>query len=262
MSRAARIAIAALGVAVVAIVILVVVLVEHVGESESTATKRVPPEDMRRYDTTVVLPSGASAFTVADVEDRMNRLGLVQQYAEVTRETLAVLVSRGDADSDALKERVCTTATRGYAVALTRPTSDSRRQLARTLGDDATVLPSEYRRPQPEIFMRVKATAEQTHAVKARLDRDTDIATFQFLDHKAAYEEFRRLFGDQPQLIQSEPADGSGLPESFRIELRDGAAPADIAARYGDLPGVDMVNVPSSRSVLPVAGLFDLCPGR
>jgi len=262
MSRAVRIALALLAVLVVALVVVVVVLVEHAGESDSTATKRVPPEDMRRYDTTVVLPSGASAFVVADLEDRMNRLGPVQQYAEVPRETLAYLVSRGDAGSDALKKRACTGSTRGYAVALAEPVSDSRRQLAARLGDDVTVLPSEYRKPQPEIFMRVKATAEEAQAVKTRLDRDTDVATFQFLDHKAAYEEFKRLFADQADLIGSEPADGSGLPESFRIELREGASPADIARRYGNLPGVDMVNVPSSRSVLPVAGLFDLCQAR
>ena len=263
MSRAAKVAIGVFSVAVLAIVILVVVLVEHVGESKLTASKRVTPDAIKRFDTIVVLPRRASAFTLAAVEDRMNRLDAVQQYAEVPRSTLASLVSRGNgADADALSERICATPSmRGYAVALAPPTDDSRRRLAGTLGDDATVTASQYQPPQTEIFMKVRATAAQAQAVQARLDRDPDVTTFRYLDHEAAYEEFKRLFADQPVLVQGEKPDGSGLPESFRLDLRDGASPAAIAARFRDLPGVDQVIVPP-RSVLPSAGFFDVCAGR
>ena len=58
MTRGARIVLAVLAVLVLALVVVVAVLVELAGEGDTTATKRVPPEEMKRFDTTVVLPRG------------------------------------------------------------------------------------------------------------------------------------------------------------------------------------------------------------
>src|SRR5690242_13303766 len=68
-----------------------------------------------------------------------------------------------------------------------------------------------------EIFMRVKATPDQTKAVADMLKHDPNVKKVQFLDHAAAMAEFNRLFADQQVLVESEPKDGSGLPESFRV---------------------------------------------
>ncbi len=259
MSRAAKIAIAALGVTVVAIVILVVVLVEHVGEGASTASKRVTPDEMKRLDTIVVLSSSASGFTVSDVEDRMNRLAAVDRYAEVPHRTLTYLLSRGhDADSEALLARACAEpSTRGYAVTLAEPASDSRPRLSAALGGDAIVRPSSYETPKTEIFMQVRATRAQTHAVKALLEGDSHISSFDYIDHKAAYEEFKKLFSDQKILVENETP--SGLPESFRLELRDGASPDAVASEYRNLPGVDNVVVPTQAGGVPTPELIDVC---
>jgi len=263
MSRAARIAIAALAVAVVAIVILVVVLVEHVGESESTASKRVTPDSIKQFDTIVVLVGSPSGFTVSRIEDRMNRLNAVDAYAELSHGALAYLLSAGRVpDARTLFSTTCAApGTRAYVVSLARPASASRPRLTAELDGDATVLPVSYEKPLPELFMTVRATQHETQAVEAELKNDPDVVKFQFLDHIDAYNEFKRLFADQPQLIQSEPADGSGLPESFRLDLRDGASPETVAARYRDLPGVDTVNVPTGNGV-PDSTSFDICKGR
>jgi hypothetical protein len=260
MSRAAKVAIGVLSVAVLAIVILVVVLVEHVGESKLTASKRVTPDAIKRFDTIVVLPATASAFTVSHVEDRMNRLGAVDRYAEVSHRSLTYLLSTDN--SPGAKRLLTSTCaaptTRGYVASLTRPTSASRSGLTAALRGDATVLPSSYEPPKTEIFMKVRATAAQAQAVQARLDRDPDVDQYTFLSHRDAYNQFRKLFADQQQLITSEPADGSGLPESFRLDLREGASPNAVVARYHNLSGVDEVLTPTGTGI-PASTLFDVC---
>jgi FtsX extracellular domain len=261
VSRGAKIAVAVVGVAVVALLIVVVVLVEHAGEGHLTASKRVPPDDVEHFDAIIVLPTDSSGFTVSEVEDRMNRLAAVEQFAEVPRRSLAYLVSLGDdADNRVLVNRACTdSATRGYVVTLTDSTPAAQRELASELGPGATVRPSRIEPPQTEVFMKVRATPGQTAAVTGKLEADPDVVDYRFLSHADAYDEFQRLFADQPMLTESEPADGSGLPESFRLELRNGASPGAVAARYEELPGVDTVNVPALTGAVPPAARFDAC---
>jgi hypothetical protein len=259
VSRGAKIALAILGVAVVAIMILVFVMVEHVDDATHAASKRVTPDQVERFDTIVVLRPGASAFVVSDIEDRMNRLDAVDEYAEVSNDSLAYLLWADDPANDILETVCANSSMRGYAVALAEPGSDARRRLATTLGDDATVRSWTREPPQTEIFMQVKATAEQTNRVARRLDADDRITAVRFLSHEDAYEEFRRLFADQPVLIDGEPDDGSGLPESFRLTLAEGVAAKTISDAYGTMPGVDTVNVPSTRTGLPTTEPLPVC---
>ena len=58
----------------------------------------------------------------------------------------------------------------------------------------------------------------------------------------AAYEEFKRMFADQPSLIESTTADA--LPTSFRIAVRKGVDPETVAARLGGSAGVDEALTP------------------
>lgn len=257
MHRGARIAVVVAGVAAIVIVIVGVVLVEHLDDGTASATKRVAPEQLEHFDTIVVLQPDASGLAVGDLEDRMNRLDAVQQFAEVPHNTLAYLLSLDDdAGTKSFVDQSCSQPQmRGYVVALTKPADSARRKLSDALGRDASVLASKYKPPQPEIFMEVRATDEQTRAVKDRLDVDSDVRSYRFLDHNDAYAEFKRLFADQPVLTESETPEG--LPESFRLALREGAKPAAVAGRFRAMPGVNDVVVPT-QTVLPKAPI-DVC---
>ena len=96
-----------------------------------------------------------------------------------------------------------------------------------------------------EIFMRVKATTEQTNNVGKMLKSDTNVKRTQFLDHQDAYNEFKRLFADQPVLVESEPKDGTGLPESYRVTPIKPELTAVIANEFQNVPGVDTINTPA-----------------
>jgi cell division protein FtsX len=73
--------------------------------------------------------------------------------------------------------------------------------------------------------------------VRNELARDPDIAGYRFLDHADAYREFKRLFADQPLLIQHQTP--ARLPTSFRLTIRAGVAGNRVANRYERVPGVN-----------------------
>jgi hypothetical protein len=260
VSRGVKIAIAAVGVAVVAIAIVTFVMVEHVDDGTHTASKRVTPDRMERFDTIVVLKRDTSTAKVSDIEDRLNRVDAIEQYAELPRRSLTYLLSLDrDHGTKAVLDEACAQASvRGYAVALTKPAAAGREQVADALRDDAVVLQSRYEPSQPEIFMAVRAKPSSTSAVRTKLESDPDVVKYRFLDHQDAYDEFKRLFADQPDLLKAEPSDGSHLPESFRLDLRAGAALETVAARYRRMPGVQDIGTPKPTGV-PTAVPFDVC---
>jgi cell division transport system permease protein len=93
-----------------------------------------------------------------------------------------------------------------------------------------------------EIFMKVGASDQQIADMKAALLADTaeiKPGGVVFLDHKAAMVEFKKIFHDQPALIEStKPTD---LPESFRVAPITAERTANIAAEFQDRLGVDTV---------------------
>src|SRR4051812_38483245 len=66
-----------------------------------------------------------------------------------------------------------------------------------------------------EIFMQVKASQNQIDAVETQLKANPSVKSYRFLDHDAAYAEFKKLFADQPVLVENETPEG--LPTSFRV---------------------------------------------
>ena len=96
-----------------------------------------------------------------------------------------------------------------------------------------------------EIFMRVHATKEQTDKVRQMLADDPNVKGTQFLDHKAALAEFKRLFADQPVLVESEPPDGTGLPESFGVKPVKTQLTPVFANEFQKVPGVGGINTPA-----------------
>src|SRR5438105_3470472 len=90
-----------------------------------------------------------------------------------------------------------------------------------------------------EIFMKVNASKSDIDAMKSQLDSDSLVKSSRYLDHKAAYEEFKRLFHDQPALIESTTPDV--LPESFRVAPVTARLTEQVDIAYRQRPGVDKI---------------------
>jgi cell division protein FtsX len=110
-----------------------------------------------------------------------------------------------------------------------------------------------------EIFMDVNATPQEVAGVRTAILQDgAEIARFEHLSKHDAYEEFKRLFGKDLNLVaRTNPKE---LPESFRVELHQGVTFRSTQRRFDALPGVDQVVKPA---ILPTKisakKLLDLC---
>jgi hypothetical protein len=100
----------------------------------------------------------------------------------------------------------------------------------------------------PEIFMKADAAPSEVAAVRAALNTDPVVASIRFLDHNDALAEFKRIFADQPALVQSTKA--ADLPESFRITTQT-TKHTDSLQRYTSMPGVDTIITPNASCRTP-----------
>lgn len=66
------------------------------------------------------------------------------------------------------------------------------------------------------IFMQRDPSPEQVQSLRDDLEQSPEVASVQFVDKKEAYEEFKMLFADSPELVDS--VDPETLPPSFRVE--------------------------------------------
>jgi cell division transport system permease protein len=91
-----------------------------------------------------------------------------------------------------------------------------------------------------DIFMKVNATDQQVQDVRTALDADPgEVRRYTFLDHDAAMKEFRKLFKDQPALLEStQPSD---LPESFQVVPVTAELTTSVQRQFQDRVGVDTV---------------------
>jgi cell division transport system permease protein len=94
-----------------------------------------------------------------------------------------------------------------------------------------------------EIFMHVNASDKQIHAVGEQLKSDPNVKTFRFLNHQDAYNEFKKLFADQPVLVENETP--AGLPTSYRVTPNTPQLTASISSEFQNIPGVDQINTPA-----------------
>ncbi len=90
-----------------------------------------------------------------------------------------------------------------------------------------------------EVFMTVNPTDEQVADVRQELESDARVKRFFFLTKEDAYEEFKRLFADKPDLVSETSAEA--LPPSFRVAPKNVEDTQDLKARYSTLAGVDVV---------------------
>jgi len=90
-----------------------------------------------------------------------------------------------------------------------------------------------------EIFMNVDATPGEIEAMNSALSDDRDVRSSRYLTKEDAYREFKRLFRDQPDLVQT--TDPAALPSSFRVAPERAELTPTVADRYQTQPGVDEV---------------------
>ncbi|HXY93770.1 MAG TPA: permease-like cell division protein FtsX [Acidimicrobiia bacterium] len=103
-----------------------------------------------------------------------------------------------------------------------------------------------------EIFMNVSASQDQISAVRNGLDNDPNVKSYRYLDKKAAYEEFKRIFRNSPDTTRDiRPQD---LPASFRVAPKRAELTETVRNEFKTQPGVDVVNTPGES----LKGLLDV----
>jgi cell division transport system permease protein len=91
------------------------------------------------------------------------------------------------------------------------------------------------------IFMKPTATEDQISGLKTDLDANVGIESVSFVNQQQAYEEFRELFADSPEMIASVTPEV--LPTSFRVEPVDKSAEtiSALSESYKNRAGVKEV---------------------
>jgi cell division transport system permease protein len=107
-----------------------------------------------------------------------------------------------------------------------------------------------------EVFMTINPTEQQIDELRGELESDRLVKRADFLSKEDAFEEFQRLFPDQPDLVENTSAET--LPPSFRVAPNDVKDTEDLAARYETEPGVDSVATASEavRDLIDVTGFL------
>ncbi len=91
--------------------------------------------------------------------------------------------------------------------------------------------------------MNVTATPGEVAAVRAVLEGRPGVVGFEYLDKLAAYQQFKRIFRNDPDLIRKTSA--SDLPESFRVEVQRDQE-GELNRILGQLPGVLKIASPTT----------------
>jgi cell division transport system permease protein len=88
------------------------------------------------------------------------------------------------------------------------------------------------------VYLQPKVTEEQKASVERDLDDNPDVREATFVDQDETYEEFRRLFADSPQLVET--VEPSILPPSFRVapRIQDPEVVQALGETFSSKPGV------------------------
>ena len=89
------------------------------------------------------------------------------------------------------------------------------------------------------VFMLPDATPEQNQAVERELAQMPEVKRFSFVDQAAAFNEFKQMFANSPDLVGSvEPKD---LPPSYRVVPKRAEFVDVVGGRFEKRPGVKEV---------------------
>ena len=91
------------------------------------------------------------------------------------------------------------------------------------------------------VFMNADAAEDQDLAIRDVLDNSPVIASYTYIGQEDAYEEFRNLFADKPDLVNS--VSPAVMPPSYRIVPSDPSAAnvSELADQFASQPGVKEV---------------------
>jgi cell division transport system permease protein len=88
------------------------------------------------------------------------------------------------------------------------------------------------------VYLQPTVTEQQMESVRGDLADNPDVREFTFVDQDETYEEFRRLFADSPQLIET--VEPSILPPSYRVapRIQDPEVVQALGQTFSSKPGV------------------------
>ncbi len=102
-----------------------------------------------------------------------------------------------------------------------------------------------------EIFMQVKASKGQIANVRDSLEADmrggskAEVKRYRFFTKQDALKEFRKLFHDEPVLVENTKAEA--LPTSFRVVPVRPQLTESIRKEFENVPGVKGINTPAKQ---------------
>jgi cell division transport system permease protein len=88
------------------------------------------------------------------------------------------------------------------------------------------------------VYMQPEVTEEQKASIEGDLGANPDVKSFDYVDQDETYEEFVRLFGDSPQLVET--VSPEILPPSFRVapQVQDPEVVQALGDQFNEKPGV------------------------
>src|SRR3954469_8228511 len=91
------------------------------------------------------------------------------------------------------------------------------------------------------VYLNNDASQGQIDSVARDLDESPEVESFKYFDKEDSYQEFKRLFADSPEMVDSVTADD--LPPSYRVEPvnKDAASVESLADTFRDRAGVKNV---------------------
>ena len=92
------------------------------------------------------------------------------------------------------------------------------------------------------VFMNPEANDDQIGLIRNAVETSPEVKSYKYFDKNAAYGEFKELFKDKPELVNSVTAEA--LPSSFRVVPKnpDANAVTALADTFEDQPGVRTVS--------------------
>jgi cell division transport system permease protein len=88
------------------------------------------------------------------------------------------------------------------------------------------------------VYLQPTVDDAQKASIEGDLQANPDVEKYEYVDQDATYEEFKRLFGDSPQLVETVTPEI--LPPSFRIapRVQDPEVVQALGDQFNDKPGV------------------------
>jgi cell division transport system permease protein len=89
------------------------------------------------------------------------------------------------------------------------------------------------------VFMLPEASPSQSEAIERELAQMPEVKRFTYVDQQEAFDEFKRMFANSPDLVES--VEAKDLPPSYRIVPKEAEFVDAVGDRFENQPGVKEV---------------------